>query len=259
MSRSHQEQIVDQFTRQAIPFAKLPGHLDALDLLLQMAQPDRSDTVLDVACGPGLVACAVAPRVGRVTGIDITPAMIEQARKQQQEQGLDNLDWVVGDALPLPWPDNSFSLVITRYSFHHFHEPGRVLAEMVRVCRPGGRVLVADVAMDPAKVAAYDRLELIRDPSHTHALTTAEFTALFLNSGLTDCRQADYGVELGLEAQLAASFPAPGGRELLREMVTADIGIDALGINARHGDDGVRYTVPIGVFTGRKEGQACRK
>lgn len=253
MYNKHTDRIVEQFTRQAIPFANLPGHLDALDLLLELARPDQGDTVLDVACGPGLVACAFAPHAGRVTGIDITPAMIEQARKRQQEQGLGNLDWVVGDALPLPWADDSFSLVITRYSFHHFPEPHQVLAEMVRVCCPGGRVLVADVAMDPAKVAAYDRLELIRDPSHTHALTTEEFAGLFLNSGLVDCRQTGYGVELGLEAQLAASFPAPGGRELLREMVTADIGTDALGINARHGSDGVRYTVPIGVFSGRKE------
>lgn len=253
MQCSHTDRIVDQFTRQAVPFAKLPGHLDSLDLLLELARPEQNDTVLDVACGPGLVACAFARHAGRVTGIDITPAMVEQARKRQQEQGLDNLDWLVGDALPLPWSDNSFSLVITRYSFHHFPEPRQVLAEMIRVCRPGGRVLVADVAMDPAKVAAYDRLELIRDPSHTHALTTAEFAGLFLTSGLVDCRQAGYGVELELEAQLAASFPAPGGRELLREMVTADIGRDALGINARHGSDGVRYTVPIGVFAGRKE------
>jgi len=139
MQRSHQEQIVEQFTQQAISFARLPGHLDALELLLKMAQPGESDTVLDVACGPGLVACAFAPYAGQVTGIDITPAMIEQAQKRQQEQGLANLDWLVGDALPLPWADNSFSLVITRYSFHHFLEPQAVLAEMIRVCcpRPG--------------------------------------------------------------------------------------------------------------------------
>lgn len=253
MQRSHQEHIVEQFTQQAMPFAKLPGHLDALELLLKMAQPRESDTVLDVACGPGLVACAFAPYAAQVTGIDITPAMIEQAQKRQQEQGLANLDWLVGDALPLPWADNSFSLVITRYSFHHFLEPQAVLAEMIRVCCPGGRVLVADVAMDPAKVAAYDLMELMRDPSHTHALTKEEFAALFRSSGLIDCKQAEYGVELELEAQLAASFPAPSDRERLREMVTADIGRDSLGISARRQDGLVRYTVPIGVFAGRKE------
>ncbi len=252
MSRSHQEEIVDQFSRQAVPFARVPGHLDAMEVLVALAQPCREDSVLDVACGPGLVACEFARHSGRVTGIDITPAMIEQAEKCQQEQGLVNLSWRIGDVLPLPYGDDSFSLVITRYSFHHFLDPAAVLAEMIRVCRPGGRVLVADVALPPAKVAAYDRLERLRDPSHTHALTTGEFSDLFLGSGLAECRQSAYGVEIELEAQLRASFPHPGDKERLREMIVADIGVDSLGINPRRRGESVVYTVPVGVFVGRK-------
>lgn len=253
MNRTHQDRIVEQFTQQAIPFAQLPGHLDALDLLIELARPTAVDTVLDLACGPGLVACAFAGHAGQVTGLDITPAMIEQAQQRQQEHGLTNLVWQIGDALPLPYPDNNFSLVITRYSFHHFPEPEQVLSEMIRVCRPGGRLLVADVAMLPEKSAAYDRLEIMRDPSHTHALTTDEFSKLFLQSGLQECRQASYGVELELEAQLRASFPNPGDTERLRELVTTDIGINNLGINARRKDETVVYTVPISVFVGSKE------
>lgn len=252
MSKTHQEEIVEQFSKQAIPFTEVPGHLDAMDLLVEMAQPTQEDAVLDVACGPGLVACEFARRSAQVTGIDITPAMIEQAEKRQSEQKLDNATWLVGDVLPLPFSDNSFSLVITRYSLHHFIDPKGVLAEMIRVCRPGGRVMVADVAMEPSKVAAYDRLEITRDPSHTHALTTEEFAALFLQSGLHDCRRSAYGVEIELETQLRASFPRPGDKEKLRQLVTADIGSNSLGIDARRTGDAVVYTVPIGVFVGRK-------
>jgi len=251
-STDHRETIVDQFSRQAIPFTRVPGHLDSIQLLIECASTTNRDTVLDVACGPGLVACEFARHCTHVTGIDITPAMIEQARKRQQELGLANLTWAVGPALPLPYADNSFSLVITRYSFHHFQEPAAALAEMIRVCTPGGRVLVADVAMVPEKAAAYDRLELMRDPSHTHALTTEEFSALFLNSGLEECSRSAYDVEIELEAQLRASFPKPGDTERLREMVTADIGINDLGITPRRIDSTVVYSVPIGVFTGRK-------
>lgn len=254
MSRSHNEEIIDQFSRQAVPFAQVPGHLDAMELLLAMARPSRGDSVLDVACGPGLVACAFAGHSGSVTGIDITPAMIAQAEKRQQEQGLANLFWRIGDVLPLPYEDGCFSLVITRYSFHHFLNPGAVLAEMIRVCRPGGRVLVADVAIAPEKAKAYDRLERLRDPSHTHALTTDEFAALFSGSGLTGCRQSTYGVEIELEAQLRASFPREGDAERLREMIVSDIGVDALGISPRRQGDTVVYTVPIGVFVGTKKG-----
>ncbi len=248
--QQHQARIVDQFSRQAIPFTQVPGHLDAMRILIEMAEVRHDDNVLDVACGPGLVACEFARQAGQVTGIDITPAMIEQAGKRQRELNLENLSWAVGDAVPLPYADGSFSLVITRYSFHHLLAPERALAEMIRVCRPGGRVMVADVAVDPAKSGSYDRLEIMRDPSHTHALTHEEFAALFLNSGLQDCRRSAYGVHIELETQLRASFPKPGDEQKLRDMITSDIGTDDLGINARREDDKVIYTVPISVYRG---------
>lgn len=252
--RTHQAAIVEQFSRQAIPFTQVPGHYDAIQVLIELSAVSRDDVVLDVACGPGMVACEFARHAGQVTGIDITPAMIGQAEKRQQELNLHNLDWSVGDAVPLPYDDNSFSLVITRYSFHHLLAPEMALSEMIRVCKPGGRVLVADVAIEPDKAAAYDRLEVMRDPSHTHALTCDEFAGLFQYSGLCDCRRSAYGVDIELEAQLRASFPKPGDESKLRNMVINDIGVDLLGINARREKDTVMYTVPIAVFVGRKQG-----
>jgi len=248
----HQAKIVEEFSRQAIPFTQVPGHLDAMQTLIKFSEVCTSDFVLDVACGPGLVACEFARHAGHVTGADITPAMIEQAKKCQQEQNLENLTWAVGDAVPLPYADNLFSLVITRYSFHHLLAPEKALLEMIRVCQPGGRVMIADVAVECAKSEAYDRLEIMRDPSHTHALSHEEFAALFQHSGLLDCRQSAYGVDIELETQLRASFPKPGDEPKLRDMVTNDIGIDSLGINARREDDKVMYTVPIAVYIGVK-------
>jgi ubiquinone/menaquinone biosynthesis C-methylase UbiE len=250
----HQAKIVDQFSRQAIPFTQVPGHFDAMEILIKLSEVCHDDTMLDVACGPGMVACEFARHAGHVTGIDITPAMIEQAEKRQKEQSLENVTWTVGDAVPLPFADNLFSLVITRYSFHHLLVPEKALSEMIRVCRPGGRVMVADVAAESSKSEFYDRLEIMRDPSHTHALTHEEFAALFQHSGLLDCRQSAYGVDIELEIQLRASFPKPGDEPKLREMVTNDIGIDSLGINARSEDNKVMYTVPIAVYVGRKLG-----
>lgn len=250
--KQHQAEIVDQFSRQAIPFAQVPGHYDAMQILIELSGVGSDDEVLDVACGPGMLACEFALHASQVRGIDITPAMIEQAQKRQQEQELRNLDWDVGEAVPLPYGDSSFSLVMTRYSFHHLLSPELALAQMVRVCVPGGRVLVADVAVAEEKSEAYDRMEIMRDPSHTHALTRSEFDELFERSGLVDCRQATYGVDIELESQLEASFPRPGDKARLREMITGDIGIDNLGINARKVDGRFFYTVPIAVYVGRK-------
>jgi ubiquinone/menaquinone biosynthesis C-methylase UbiE len=249
----HQAKIVEQFSRQAIPFTQVPGHFDAMGILVRLSEVCPEDTVLDVACGPGMVACEFARHAGHVTGVDITPAMIEQAEKRQRELNLQNLSWRVGDAVPLPFADNSFSLVITRYSFHHLLAPEKALSEMIRVCRPGGRVMVADVAVESAKSESYDRLEIMRDPSHTHALTHEEFAALFHNSGLLDCRKSAYGVDIELETQLRASFPKPGDEPRVRDMVTNDIGTDSLGINARREHGTVLYTVPIAVYVGRRK------
>ena len=71
-------------------------------MVIQMGGIGSDDTVLDVACGPDLITCAVARVARHVTGIDLTPAMIEEARKRQQAMGLTNMEWRVGDVLPLP-------------------------------------------------------------------------------------------------------------------------------------------------------------
>lgn len=250
--QQHLSNIIDQFSRQAVPFTQIPGHHDAMQILVEMSGVSTEDNVLDVACGPGMVACEFALHAGQVTGVDITPAMIEQAKKRQQEQNLNNIAWQVGTAVPLPFSSNAFSLVLTRYSFHHLLSPEAALAEMIRVCKPGGRVMVADVSIESTKSAAYDRLELLRDPSHTHALTRQEFSELFLNSGLKECRQSAYGVDIELESQLKASFPNPGDEAVIREMVMGDMGIDNLAISARREDGNVVYTVPIAVYVGTK-------
>jgi len=250
--KQHKARIVDQFSRQAIPFSQVPGHFDAMQILVELAQVTENDNVLDVACGPGLVACEFAPHVKHVTGIDITSAMIEQAMKLQIERKIVNITWDVGEAVPLPYPNNAFSLVITRYSFHHLLCPEKALTEMIRVCQPDGRVLVADVAVEPSRSEAYDRLEIMRDPSHTHALTEVEFNDLFNSSDLINCRQSRYGVDIELEAQLEASFPKSGDKPRLRKIITDDIGQDKFGINARMENNNVAYTVPIAVFVGQK-------
>src|SRR5437764_2772078 len=110
---SHREQILDQFTRQAEPFARAQAirSPETLDRIVQWAGTGPDDTVLDVACGPGLLACAFAKAAKHATGIDMTPAMLEQARKTQQEQGLKNLNWEQGDVYSLPFPPAQFSIV----------------------------------------------------------------------------------------------------------------------------------------------------
>jgi ubiquinone/menaquinone biosynthesis C-methylase UbiE len=251
---SHNERILDQFTKQAVPFAEKAEHSreDTMQLTLETTGVTPNDTVLDVACGPGLVACAFANVARHVTGIDIVPAMIEQARQRQIGMDLVNMDWVVGDILPLPFGDGSFSLVLSRYAFHHILDPAAVLREMARVCAPGGRVAVIDFDMDPAKSAAFDHMEQLRDPSHVHALSLPELREMASAAGLTGLREAFYGVPMEVEQQLAASSPHPGDGDRFRRVFRDDVGVNNLGVDAHVESAGIHYTYPIAILVGEK-------
>jgi ubiquinone/menaquinone biosynthesis C-methylase UbiE len=250
----HDKAIVDQFTRQAVPFSLQPAHSQEafLNLILESSGVGPEDTVLDVACGPGLVACALAARARHVTGIDLTPAMIARARQLQAEQGLTNLSWQIGTVLPLPYEDASFSLVVSRYSFHHFLDPRAVFAEMVRVCTPGGRVLVADVTMEAAKRDYFDFEEKLRDPSHTRSLTPEEFQRLAGEFKLQEITTAFIKSERNLETHLKASFPHPGDDDKVRKIFREDLGKNELGLGAYWQGDQIYFAYHIIILVGRK-------
>jgi ubiquinone/menaquinone biosynthesis C-methylase UbiE len=251
---THNRQIIDQFTKQAIPFANKPEHSSekAMRLTLEMTGVTGGDTVLDVACGPGLVACAFAQVARYVTGIDLVPAMIESAKQLQKEQHIANVSWQVGDVLPLPFADGTFSLVMSRYAFHHFIDSKAVLAEMYRVCVPGGRVAVIDLAIDPDKSTAFDNMEKLRDPSHVHALSLAELHHAMQAVGLTNLRTECYGVEMEVEKQLAASAPHPGDANKFRQVFLDDLETNRLGVDAHHKNGAIYYTYPIAIVVGQK-------
>lgn len=203
-------------------------------------------------CTVGAVACHFAPSVGHITGIDITPEMIWQALKAQADRGLANMTWQVGAAYTRSFADAAFSLVITRYSLHHFQNPPAVVSELIRVLEPGGRLLIADVAQPSDKATGYDEIELLRDPSHVHALTREEFAGLFVSTQLGPARFAEYKVEMSLESQLSASFPVPGGADRIREMLREDVGVDRCGVGAHWVGSELHYAVPIVVGVAAK-------
>ena len=251
VSNEHQRLILEQFTKQAVPFSQMQNHSPELLLTASGAGPE--DIVLDVACGPGLMACAFAKVARHVTGIDLTPAMIEQAKVLQQSHSLTNLTWHVGDVLPLPYPAASFSLVFTRYSFHHFLDPKAVLAEMFRVCSQGGRVVVVDVFMsNPEQAESYNCLEKMRDPSHVRALALEELTSLFSEVGFQNVRSQLYKHEVEMEQVLQRSFPNPGDADKIRKIFVDDLGVNRLGVGAHRKDGGIHYAYPVAVLVGRK-------
>ena len=250
---AHEMRIVEQFNAQANAFGKVPAHLAGIDNLIKLCGIGWDDTVIDVACGPGLLACEFARHARRVVGSDIASAMLEKAAERAVEMRLENLSWVRSDAYALPFPDGSFDIVATRYSMHHMLEPARLMKELLRLCRRGGRVIVADVCIEESCVGAYDRLELIRDDSHVHALSPREFEGIFEAKSFTELRRAFFPIDIELDAQIKAShFKSEEDVAKFRQLVTGDLGRGELGVAVHMMDGKLFYSCPILALCGVK-------
>ena len=256
---SHQGLILDQFTRQATLFSTAAPitNADALQKIVEAARPGPDDTVLDVACGGGIVVCAFAPHVRQATGIDVTPAMLDEAQRLAAEKGLTNVGWRQGDVNALPFEDGRFTIVVTRFSVHHFADPAVVLREMARVCAPGGRLVVVDMyaSQDPAKAAEFNRLERLRDPSHMRSLALAELISLFGEAGLPEPEASFYELRDEVRNLLARSFPEPGDDAKIIELFRASAADDRLGVPVRIEGDRIHYAYPVAILAAQRPAQ----
>jgi ubiquinone/menaquinone biosynthesis C-methylase UbiE len=137
------------------------------------------DVVLDVAAGTGHAARQLAATARAVVALDATEAMLARGQAQATDEGRGNVVFMRGDAAALPFLDGSFDVVVSRFAAHHFEAPEAVVAEMARCTRPGGHVALVDLVADrePAVAEEQNRLERLRDPSHTRMLAAIEMQA----------------------------------------------------------------------------------
>jgi SAM-dependent methyltransferase len=131
-----------------------------------------SELALDSGCGTGSLAFALAPYVGEVVGVDLRADFLEAARERAPE----NVRFVEGDAMALPFEYGGFDIAACVRVLHHVRRPELAVSELARVTRPGGRVLVADQlgSVDPLRSLEQDRFERLRDPTHTRLLPDAD-------------------------------------------------------------------------------------
>jgi ubiquinone/menaquinone biosynthesis C-methylase UbiE len=184
---SHDNRVRDEFTRQAETFSSSTAITDAaltqrfVDALGEAA----GGSVLDVACGPGILSAAIAKSARDVVAFDLTPQMLNKAVQRCNEAGLGNVSFREGTANELPFANAAFDAVVTRLSVHHFERPAQVMSEVFRVLRPGGRFVVADVISSevPAESELQNAIEILRDPSHVRMLPGSELTALVREAG----------------------------------------------------------------------------
>ncbi|HEY5295450.1 MAG TPA: methyltransferase domain-containing protein, partial [Gaiellaceae bacterium] len=210
--------IVDEFTHQSEAFNRSPvmRSADTLGRLIEALPCSPGERWLEAACGPGLVARALAPRVAAVHGVDLTPAMIELAQRESAREGIGNVTYSVGDVTRLEFDDASFDGAVTRFSLHHIPRPVRVLRELARVVRPGGPVVVADhlTSADSGVAAWHQELERLRDPSHWACLSSDRLAELGAQAGLELKRFDEYPFSLDYDEWLERGSGGQSAREL---------------------------------------------
>ena len=179
------EDVRSSFARVAANYASAKYHSSAEGLreVLELARPQLGDLALDVATGTGHVALALAPHVRRVYGLDLTREMLDQARRVTVERDVMNVEWVIGDAVRLPFPDETFDLYTVRAAPHHFPDVDNFLHEAYRVLRPGRHAVFVDCAPPmPARDVLHE-VEKRRDPSHVLSMTVEEWVERLEHAG----------------------------------------------------------------------------
>jgi ubiquinone/menaquinone biosynthesis C-methylase UbiE len=183
----HGEVVRREFERQAPTFEAKDSFFGGRGLTrwVDSHLPLTGDElVLDVAGGAGHLSRGIARRARQFVVFDLTREMLEVGRRAADEAGIRNVLYQQGDATALPFVDGSFDLVVSRFAVHHFPDPEPVLAEMARVCRPGGHVVAIDMVVEAGPAGErMNELEIVRDPSHTRALTDDELTRLLEGAG----------------------------------------------------------------------------
>jgi SAM-dependent methyltransferase len=193
---------------------------------------------------PGVHDDGLRPGRREGVGIDITDRFIEDARAEATRRGLANVTIVPGDVERLPFGDGSFDLALCRFAFHHFPRPERVLGEMKRVTRPGGKILLLDMiaSEDPSKAAFQDRIEKLCDPTHAEALPESRFRRMFAEMGLTVAFDAKGETDYRLDEWLSHGGPGPGATKEIEALMRDSIEVDRSGLRVRLEEDGIHFT-----------------
>ena len=227
MKPSNLEEINKAFTEQAVGFESNKLHLSKQEYLaytVGKTAPNNTDTILEVAAGTCMCGRAFAPHAAHVVCLDATPAMLEVGKAECEKALIDNITFVKGYAEELPFLDNSFDIVISRLAFHHFAEVKEPFAEMVRVLKTGGKLVMIDmIAADESMRDEVDRIERLRDPSHVQDLSLIEMRKLYETNGLSLETQERTDIPVSLEAWMDLTNPSDTVREEIRRLMKNDM------------------------------------
>lgn len=230
----------DVFGARAAFYTTSEAHTDeaVLSRVVELARPQPADVALDVGTGTGHTAIALATRVARVTGTDVTPEMLAEARALAGRRGVGNVTFEIADVEALPYVDGSFDIVTCRRALHHFLRPEAALAEMRRVMRPGGRLVIDDRSVpDDADVdEVMNRLDILHDGSHVREYRPRELADMVAAAGFDVTDVETYTQHRPLTSLTATAEPEDAA-EIGREVAGYDASLRAK-MRIEPGEDG---------------------
>ncbi len=252
------KRVVNAFTQQAKSFDQYQQVFskeayNRFALLHMNLRP--TDDVLEVAAGTCAFGRVVAPHVHHITELDVTEAMLSIGRAAATAQGITNVSFVQGEAEHLPFADASFDCVMSRLAFHHFADPKVVTAEMRRVLKPDGWLVIIDMrAREEALRETADRIEKLRDPSHVRCLPEAEFRCFVSGMKVTFCETIPLPVSLSAWMDVT-DVPAPVRADITQAMESELAGNSSTGFEAYWEDGRIMFCHRWMLLVARKEGR----
>lgn len=214
--------IQSQFGAVARNYATSKVHAQGEDLpvLLELARLTGREDVLDAGCGPGPVTLLLAPHAATVTAIDFTSAMLDIARESVVARELTNVSFQLNGLEDFQAPEAAYDRIVTRYSAHHWPDPGKVLRRFREVIRPDGYLLLSDVMAweVPLLDTFLQAAEILRDPSHVRDHSETQWQEMCRAEGFAPRMVHAWSLRLEFQTWVERMATSPGRIEALRQL-----------------------------------------